>query len=173
MTNRYAKVKAAVKAELDRLNAAHDGLRPSDVVAAAAHTKSPLHGEFEWDDSTAGHEYRLMQARKLIRMSVTVVNRGDGDTVTDRYVHIPPITPDLENPRSREGVYLRMSAVVRNDDLFARALSALVANLNRARQAAQELRDAAEGTDDSERLARIGLAVTALETAGAAVAALH
>jgi hypothetical protein len=36
------------------------------VVAEAANSASPLHGDFEWDDTKAGRLYRLQQARALI-----------------------------------------------------------------------------------------------------------
>lgn len=170
--NRYAKVKAEVKAELDRLAAQRQGLRPSEVVESAKRKASPLHGEFEWDNTKAGHEFRLMQARKLIRLAITV--EPETQAVIDRYVHVPAIQAEQDDPKAREGVYLLMSDVVRDDDKFARALSALVAIVNRAKLAAQELREAAKADSaDPDRMARLALAITALETAGAAVAALH
>jgi hypothetical protein len=50
----------------------------------------------------------------------------------------------------------------------------LVAQVSRAQHAAQELRDAAEkDSSNPERMSRIAMAITALQTAGAAVAALH
>jgi hypothetical protein len=173
--NRYARVKAEIKRELDRLADLNNGLRPSEVVEAATPKKSPLHEEFEWDDKKAGHEFRLLRARRLIRIAITVDTSPSGDeVVTDRYVHVPPIQAEQDNPKAREGVYLRMSDVVKNDDYFSRALAALVANVNRARASAQELRDAAtHSSADPDRMARIAMAITALETAGAAVAALH
>jgi len=42
-------------------------LRPEDVVEAASDPNSILHDYFEWDNERAGHRYRLMQARALIR----------------------------------------------------------------------------------------------------------
>jgi hypothetical protein len=48
-------------------------LTPEVVVNAAEPVSSPLHPHFEWDDSKAGHQYRLEQARQLIRVQVTVL----------------------------------------------------------------------------------------------------
>lgn len=42
-------------------------LRPEDVIKDAKRKTSPLHAYFEWDDSKAAHQYRLNQARQLIR----------------------------------------------------------------------------------------------------------
>jgi hypothetical protein len=58
---------------LERIRLANGGLlRPADVVEAARPVKSPLHSRFEWDNAKAAHDYRLWQARELIRVVVTV-----------------------------------------------------------------------------------------------------
>ena len=38
-----------------------------DLVAEAADPSHPMHGRFEWDNNVAGHQYRLVQARQIIR----------------------------------------------------------------------------------------------------------
>jgi|TARA_Y100000310_G_scaffold147694_1_gene146949 hypothetical protein len=53
-------------------------LRPGDLVLASQAKRHPLHGLFEWDDPTAAMEWRLEQARHLIR-SVVVVYREDDE----------------------------------------------------------------------------------------------
>ena len=52
-------------------------LTASRLVAEAASTDHPLHSRFQWDNTLAGHEYRLIQARQLI---VSVVERPAGST---------------------------------------------------------------------------------------------
>lgn len=48
---------------------AHAGkLDAEDVVEAARDPLSPLHSHFEWDDSVAAHQFRLTQARQMIRV---------------------------------------------------------------------------------------------------------
>ena len=60
--------------ELERIRAANSGvLRPCDVLEAAEDSGNPLHGYFEWNDGQAAHEYRLEQARRLIRCTVRVI----------------------------------------------------------------------------------------------------
>ena len=44
-------------------------------VDAAASPKHPAHKLFEWDDTTAAHQYRLEQARGIIRCLVTYKER--------------------------------------------------------------------------------------------------
>lgn len=65
----------AVTTELKRIAKANGGiLQPAAIVEAATPEDSPLHSRFEWDDSKASHEYRLFQARQLIRVSVHVIS---------------------------------------------------------------------------------------------------
>jgi len=60
-----------VGAELEEIG---EQVTPEAVVAfAAKHKKSELHGEFEWDNETAGHLHRLNQARHLL--SCIVIER--------------------------------------------------------------------------------------------------
>ena len=88
MESKYNRVKA----ELDKL--AVDGkLTAQAVVDAAREESSPLHGYFEWDDNKAANEYRLLQARKLIRVVVQPCEPLDNQPmhvyqslVTDRVV---------------------------------------------------------------------------------------
>ena len=88
MSSKYNRVKA----ELDKL--AVDGkLTAQAVVDAAREESSPLHGYFEWDDNKAANEYRLLQARKLIRVVVQPCEPLDNQPmhvyqslVTDRVV---------------------------------------------------------------------------------------
>lgn len=58
-------------ARLDAIRAKGGGmLTPADVVRDARAKRSPLHPLFEWDDGAAAHEYRLAQARGVIRAVV-------------------------------------------------------------------------------------------------------
>lgn len=60
--------------ELKRIAKRNGGIiNPPDVVAAARSPKSPLHSKFTWDDTEAAEQYRLWQARQLIRVVVTLV----------------------------------------------------------------------------------------------------
>jgi len=62
--------------ELEAIRKKHHGvLKAEDVVAAAWSESSPLHSHFEWDDTRAAQEYRVWQARQLIRYVVIMVPR--------------------------------------------------------------------------------------------------
>jgi len=60
--------------ELEFIRKRHAGLlRPRDIVAYAERSDTALHSYFEWDDDKAAYEYRLEQARRLIRIHVCLL----------------------------------------------------------------------------------------------------
>lgn len=64
-------------------------LTPPDVVADARNPNSPLHSFFEWDDGEAAEQYRLSQARGLIRAVVAVYVSDTAPAVRSKaFVHI-------------------------------------------------------------------------------------
>lgn len=64
-------------------------LTPEDVLADAKNDNSPLHSFFEWSDTEAARQYRLQQARGLIRAVVAVYVSDDKPAVRQKaYVHI-------------------------------------------------------------------------------------
>jgi len=80
----------AVGEHLELLRAQAKGeLTPEDVLADAASHNSPLHSYFEWSDTEAAKQYRLSQARGLIRAVVAVYISDDKPAVRAKaYVHI-------------------------------------------------------------------------------------
>ena len=62
----------AVVAELERIRNRDGGIRPAAVVEESRPEDAPLHHEFEWDDSAAAEQYRIAQARQIIRAIVLV-----------------------------------------------------------------------------------------------------
>jgi hypothetical protein len=54
--------------EIERIRGKHDGaVMPEVVIMEAEKKRNPLHREFNWDDTEAAHQYRLTQARGLLR----------------------------------------------------------------------------------------------------------
>lgn len=103
-----------ITAELKRIASEHGGiLRPADVIAEARPAKSVLHSRFEWDDTVAGREYRLWQARHLIRVCVEVSPRNN--TPMEVFVSL---TPDRG-----EGGYRVQARVLSNRKLRAQLLA--------------------------------------------------
>lgn len=63
---------SAIRDELQRLIVLHGRhFRPEVVVEAASAEDSPLHDSFDWNDTEAAKNWRLQQARMLIRATVT------------------------------------------------------------------------------------------------------
>lgn len=80
----------AVGAHLELLRQQCKGeLTPRDVLDDAKNPNSPLHSFFEWSDSEAAEQYRLSQARGLIRAVVAIYTQPDQPAQRIRaYVHI-------------------------------------------------------------------------------------
>lgn len=80
----------AIAARLEKIAGLNGGrLTPDAVLKDAQSFNSPLHDQFEWDDGNAAQQWRLQQARELIR-SVKVEFQTDTKIVsTVRYVRDP------------------------------------------------------------------------------------
>jgi hypothetical protein len=64
-----------IQLELERIRLSNGGiLNPHDVVETAADENNVLHDSFCWDNEQAAGQYRLVQARQLIRVCVTKVD---------------------------------------------------------------------------------------------------
>ena len=74
------------------------------VVDQARPISSPLHPIFQWDDEQAAEQYRLHQARNLIRSIEVVKPEGINEPV---YVHVKAVE-----------AYLPIRSVVKNADLY-------------------------------------------------------
>jgi len=98
-------------------------LRPEEVVAHAADPKSILHDCFEWDDDKAAQEYRLWQARQLIRVCVTVIPQKTSGEIR-AYVSL---RGDRE---ARGGGYRALVDVLKDDDLREQLMAEALDDLN-------------------------------------------
>lgn len=151
---------AAVYVEMERLRRKHR-LTGEDLLEVARPESSPIHGAFEWDDSVAGEEYRLIQARNLCRAIAVKVDDLPPRRV---YVHVP-------SPTGRGGgTYERPEIVVQHVDMFAAALEEALDDLRAAQQRVVDLRRFTEGRED--RVAVLAVAVAAMHTAREAVQSL-
>lgn len=104
-------------------------LRPEEVVKAARPIKSALHDKFTWDDSEAAHQFRLEEARRLIRTTIQYLE-VDGKDKSFR------VFCSLTTDRSEDGGgYREISAVLSNktfrDQLVADAYAEMGAFKNR------------------------------------------
>ena len=108
-------------------------LRAESVVEAARDPGSPLHRYFEWSDERAAHQYRLEQARHLIRCSVTVLPNTEEPVRA-----FASLMPD----RARAGGGYRRSVDVLTDaEMRERLLSQALDELRRIRRTYQQLHE--------------------------------
>ena len=183
---RYSIDAETAGKELARIQKEHGVTTPGAVVDASRPEDAPLHPVFEWRDEVAAEGYRKWQARMLIK-SVTVIEQRDGKEVASPvYVHVPASEPTEQGegasaaqPLQRgyqplQRGYQPVSVVVQRPDMYALALADLARRLTAARESLDALKRAADTSPetDSERMARIAIAVQAMQTASAAVSAL-
>lgn len=124
-------------AELERIRKEYGALTASAVVDEARPETAPLHPNFEWDDEKAADEYRLQQARTLVR-SVQIVFPDQEPRVM--YVHV-------QTSARGEGGYEPLSLVVKQPDRLALALAELRSYVSSASQSVQEVLAAIPPTD--------------------------
>lgn len=147
--------------ELEKIRKEHEALTPEITVETARSKSSPLHGVFTWDDGKAAHEFRLIEARNLIRNIHVIVEEGPS---VSQYVHVRTKEEGLPDRR-----YEPMDVVIQSVDSFQSALALLEEKLSGATRAVRELRDAAGQSKHKGAHAIIGIVMKALTTAEEAV----
>lgn len=106
--------KDQILKELSRLARANRGLvQPSAVVAFARDPKTALHSQFTWDNTVAAEQYRLWQARHLLRVYVTVVPNHHEPVIA----HV-----SLMSDRRADGGYRQIRAVLEDAEMRAELL---------------------------------------------------
>jgi len=126
-----------IRSELEQIRCANGGLlRPEDVVKFASNKRTALHNEFEWDDAKASAEFRLWQARNVIRVTVTVLPSPHSDQEPVRaYVSV---VSDRVQPG---GGYRAIGEVMTNDRMRAELVSEALADVKRWRRKYERLRE--------------------------------
>ena len=144
--------RAALAGEIEALRGADGIIRARKVVDwARDHPASALHASLEWDDAKAGDLLRLVQARRLIALSVvsrggerrTVVLRidrsiGGGYRAMDEVKQDPTLRERLLSDAIKEFLQLRRKYGFFDDELgevFA-AIDAVAATVDEASAAA-------------------------------------
>lgn len=124
----------AIRAALEGLK--RDGLiRPADVIDAARAEESPLHPLFTWDDCEAAHQYRLIEARNLLRVYVVTP-----ETQNEPVRALVSLTSDRVKPG---GGYRELTQVLRDDELRAQLLHDALTQLRGVRRRYQSIQQLA------------------------------
>ena len=112
----------AIKAELESIRKTHGGiLRAEDVVDRATAKNNPLHDLFEWNDSAAAAEYRLWQARQIIRVTVGII---PGTEIKSR-IFVSMMADRIEDDGGYRAMVDVLSDVERRALMLAEALDEL------------------------------------------------
>ena len=107
--------KQRCEQELRAIQHTHDGiLHPKDVVKFARdHKESALHSQFTWNVGKAAEQYWLEQARRVIRVHVTV-HEGVADAIR--------IFVSMDDDKVNDGGYRLISDVMSESERRAQLL---------------------------------------------------
>ena len=121
---------AAIHAELQACIT--DGLlKPETVVERARNPRSALHDKFTWNNTEAAHQYRLIQARNLIRVHVL-------HEVKDAGPEFVSITTDRVKPG---GGYRILADVIKDADAYTQLLRDALTYFRSAREKYDRLKE--------------------------------
>jgi hypothetical protein len=139
--------ESIIAAELQRLAGEHGGvLQPSVVVESARDPQSPLHSNFEWDDTQAAHQWRLEQARNLIRVVVRFEQVGDKAVPVRVFVSLSP------DRKGDDGGYRLAVDVFSDAELRRQLLVDARAEMQRFRNKYQSLAELAQVFEAMDRV---------------------
>ena len=121
--------------ELETVRGRNGGiLRAEDVVEFARNDRTALHGQFQWDDSEAAAQYRLEQARKVIRMTLTILPGIGSDRPQPMYVSL------LDDRTQPKGGYRPFSEVISDDQQRQQLLRQALGEMRTFRRKYEALR---------------------------------
>lgn len=125
--------------ELERIRNASGGkLATQEVVRWAAEPDSPLHACFTWDNEKAAQEFRLEEARSLIRSVVVVKN--DDDKPQPAFWNVAIATPRPDSDPVVEQYYQSAAVIQESPREFAAALRLMLRELAAAERGLEQLR---------------------------------
>lgn len=130
-------MKEGVNDELELIRSKnHRGLLvPEEVVEFARDEKTALHSLFQWDDSEAARQYRIAQARGIIRVAVKV--HEETKQPVQVYVSLP-------RDRTDGGGYRTLVEVLGDDELRDELLATAKSELATFSKKYETLRKVAE-----------------------------
>jgi len=115
-----------VSEELEEIKDMNGGLLdPAMVVEYASSEDTALHKKFTWDDTKAAGEYRIWQARQIIRLELVVI-RQDSNGSMSLITNIPIdhektmrafVSLPLDRQGDNERGYRDISSVMQDSDL--------------------------------------------------------
>lgn len=124
--------------ELERIRNANDGrLSTKSVLEWAAEDDCPIHRCFTWDNEKAAEQFRLSEARMLIK-SVVVVN-PDTETEAPAFWNVSIKTSAAKHASQDDRYYQSASVIASSPREFQAALNGMVSELTSARKGIEDL----------------------------------
>lgn len=134
-----------IREELERLADVNGGILQAQHVVAAARAKtSILHPLFTWDDKEAAEEYRLMEARFLIRR-VRLINPED-------LKKQPAFVSLKADRREAGGGYRRTADVLSSEELREQLRDTALSELSSWRERYRVLNDLVDSVSEAAGL---------------------
>lgn len=104
---------------------------PADVVAFAENPATALHQCFTWDDTEAAKQWRLQQARQIIRCYVVIEDKAPTEPVR-AFV-------SLRTDRSTGGGYRKLTDVLSDEQLHNQLMKDALTDLKAAQRRYKQL----------------------------------
>ncbi len=136
-----------IKNYFDKIEKRDGTLTPQAVVKEAKPVDSPLHRFFQWDDSKAASEYRLWQARQLIRTVMIVREEGAPVRAFQSVVFVSSRTLGGEDD-AQERAYVSTTRALADKNLRKQILT-------RAKQEAQDWADKYEALEELAAIVKV------------------
>lgn len=144
-----AKISAEkAHAELERIRKVHGSLTAANVLERASAEDSALHNQFDWDDSYAGNQWRLEQARRLIR-SIEVIRLESPHKPYKKYsvVSLPAVANETTPRKVYQSTEEALQDPVMRDEILGNAIRDAI-SFRRKYAALQELSQVFAAVDD-------------------------
>lgn len=139
LAEQVQETRRTISEELIIIQSMNDGLiDPIKVVDYARNPDTSLHKKFQWDDTLAAEQYRIDQARHIIRMELVVVHqdiRGKAyilSDVTEEKGKTVRAFVSLEDDRQSEDArgYRSVMEVLSHEDLRVKLLEQAKNDMN-------------------------------------------
>lgn len=119
-------------------------IKPEDVIETARDEESPIHNNFEWDDTKAAQEHRLWQARQLITYKFKVE-----DSKEQQFYNVRVVVNDVPV----QG-YFTKEKILSNKDMYLQLLKEAVSEIKYWEKKYKEVKEL-KGVIDEVKLAEV------------------
>lgn len=127
----------SIQEELNLIESKDGILRPAAVVEFARNKKTALHHLFTWDDTEAANQYRLWQARSIIKARVTIIEVEQKQYNVRAFVSLSP------DRKEAGGGYRSITTVAADEVMRSQLLKDALGELGTFRRKYQGLRELA------------------------------